>query len=274
MPADKLKYEELIHLLNVTDEVANPIRHVVWIGKQENNMKRNQRETGFTLLEMVVVIAILASLAGSVVLSMEGAEEMADEQIARSEMMDIRKALLQFRQDTGHFPVPASPADFSALYEITSEAIWNIDTGRGWRGPYLSGVRDGLVDIGDNLTAGGAGDPALGSEIARQSGVADPFAHPNAPDADGCTAIEPPNDGCLLEWRDVANEEDRDLWGRPYLLFDLADTQRARIVSLGANGRYECDRDADNDCDASDVTITGDDLCTPRGDDIVVCLLR
>jgi prepilin-type N-terminal cleavage/methylation domain-containing protein len=223
-------------------------------------MKRIGREAGFTLLEMLVVVAILTALAGGAILSMGSTEEHAQVQIARYEMQQLKQALLQFRQDTGHFPTPASPADFSALYEIKAETIWNIDTGRGWRGPYLSGVRDGLVDIGDGLTASGTGDPASGSEVARQRGVADPFSHPNAPDADGCTAIEPPNDGCLLEWRSAVGEADRDRWGRPYLLFDMT-SNNARIAGMGPDGKY-----AGN----------GTDVCAPAnsGDDLVLCLLR
>jgi prepilin-type N-terminal cleavage/methylation domain-containing protein len=215
---------------------------------------------GFTLLELTVVVTVLLILAGGAMMAFGDAEETARKQIAQHEMQQLKQALLRFRQDTGSFPSLSSPADFSALYDQPAGmAGWNIDTSRGWRGPYLGGLRDGLVDIGDSLQADGTGDPAAGNEIPLQRGVADPFVHANVPDADGCSVTEPPNDGCLLEWRPASGEADYGRWGRPYLLFDL-DQNDARVVSSGLNGRYE--------------SANAPDPCVPGGDDLVVCLLQ
>jgi prepilin-type N-terminal cleavage/methylation domain-containing protein len=229
-------------------------------GEISGRAVRGSRQAGFTLLELTAVMTILLVVAGGAMMAMGDTEETAKKQIALHEMQQLKQALLRFRRDTGHFPVPASPVDFSALYEKKTEPAWSIDTGRGWRGPYLGGVRDGLVDIGDNLQPDGTGNPAAGSEIALQRGVADPFVHANVPGAASCSAIEPPNDGCLLEWRPASGEADYERWGRPYLLFDLANGN-ARIVGMGPDGKY-----AGN----------GTDVCIPRSgsDDLVMCLLR
>jgi type II secretory pathway pseudopilin PulG len=230
-------------------------------------MRRNRRETGFTLLEMTAVVAILMAVAGGAVLAMSDTEEDAERRIAVTEMLEIKKALMQFRQDTGSFPAPASPADFSALYvKPVGLPDWNIDTGRGWRGPYLSRSGEGYVDIGDGLDSAGAGDPLAGTLLQNVQGVADPFeARPVT------SAI-----GKVFQWHIQADDERYERHGRPYLLFDLTDTQKARIVGLGANGRYDCDRDADSDCDAADVNSAVYDLCVPppAADDLVLCLLR
>lgn len=222
--------------------------------------RRRRAPQGFTLLELMVVVSVLLILAGGAMMAFGDAEETAKKQIAQYEIQQLKQGLLRFRQDTGSFPNPFSPADFSALYEQPAGmAGWNIDTGRGWRGPYLGGLRDGLVDIGDSLQADGIGDPAAGNETSLQRGVADPFVHANVPDADGCSMTEPPNDECLLEWRPASGEADYGRWGRPYLLFDL-DQNDARLVSSGPNGRYEGEN--------------ATDPCAPNGDDLVVCLLQ
>lgn len=228
-------------------------------------MQPKRRETGFTLLEMMAVVAILMAVAGGAVLAMGDTEEHAARQIANAEMAEIKKALLQFRRDTGNFPSPASLADFSALYtKPAGLQIWNIDTGRGWRGPYLSRSGEGYVDIGSGLDLAGAGDPLTGTLLENVQGVADPFeARPVM------SSI-----GKVFQWHIQADDDRYERHGRPYLLFDLQAPsplpagyasaeeyvrERARIVSMGPDGRYDG---------------VNSDKCAPNGDDIVVCLLR
>lgn len=205
---------------------------------------------GFTLLELLLVTAILSVLAGSAVLAMGDTEENARGQIARHEMQQLKQALWQFRRDTGNFPAPASPADFSALYaKPTGMADWNIDTGRGWRGPYLSRAGEGYVDVGNGLNQDGSGSPLSGSLLENVQGVADPFEAPPAAEAIGK----------VFQWHIQPDDEGYDRHGRPYFLFNLGNGQ-ARIVGMGANGRYE--------------GVNGADQCAPNGDDLVLCLLR
>ncbi len=257
------------------------------IAKQAMGVKRirNGCEAGFTLLELMVVTAILMALAGGVALSLSNAEETAKIQIARHEMQQLKQALLQFRRDTGHFPTPASPADFSALYDIKAETAWNIDTGRGWRGPYLSRAGEGYVDIGDELSQDGcSGIPVNGNSLV-VPGVADPFDHqPVIPGSYAICEENEKNENCLLDWRttpDDGDEDDEDgdkaydHHGRPYLLFDLQAPnalpagyasaeeyvrERARIVSMGPDGRY--------------AGVNAADKCAPNGDDLALCLLK
>lgn len=61
-------------------------------------------QSGFTLLELLVVIALLAIIAGAATLGYEGVQDQGRADVTRYEMTEIRKALLQFRRDTHEFP--------------------------------------------------------------------------------------------------------------------------------------------------------------------------
>ena len=204
------------------------------------------------MLELLVVVAILAVVAGGIVVVFGGVEEDAAFKIAQSEMMEIRKAILQFRRDTGFLPrqgplaltidggsVPLppqgeawfkSPANFIQLLEnpLTGTGhpleTWNIDTKRGWNGPYLSRSGEGYVTLGDNLQADGSGSPTAGGLLVDVPGMADPFT-------------AEPVSGYLL-WRANPGGPFHPDWGRPYFLFDL-DNNDARIVGMAANRTYE-----------------------------------
>ena len=59
---------------------------------------------GFTLLELLLVLAILAGLAFIAVGSFRGVSEESSRQLSRVGMQELARALRQFRQDTGYWP--------------------------------------------------------------------------------------------------------------------------------------------------------------------------
>ncbi|MBI4615923.1 MAG: prepilin-type N-terminal cleavage/methylation domain-containing protein [Planctomycetes bacterium] len=208
---------------------------------------------GFTLLELLVVIAILAIVAGAAVVAFEGVETEADERLLEKEILSVREAVLAFHRDTGclprqgplalvpdggRVPVPAggrdwflSPANAVQLYEEPLDASgtpimpFDRDRGRGWRGPYLTRFAEGWVDAGAGLGTDGSGSPTAGPVLEKMPGVADPFEHPPV--------------GNYLVWRALAGGRPLPRHGRPFLFFDLARRDRARVVSMGPDGIYE-----------------------------------
>ncbi len=232
---------------------------------------------GFTLLELLVIVAILAAVAFVAGSTFLGVREQANDQLVHTEMQEIAKAIRRFRQDTGYYPktgpfdlqayggsvpytgLPASagsdnaardlwfysPANFHQLLSRTSPlngtghqlASWDPETGRGWRGPYLQGHGDGFLDIRDGINSGTtpagslSGDPLAGNNVPDVEGVADPFEH-RAVNVGGDT---------LLDWSATANGAEREVWGRPYLVFGLDASPR--IVSMGPDGVYGTDDD-------------------------------
>lgn len=239
--------------------------------------RKRQFHSGFTLLELLVVVALIAAIVGAVLMSLENVEEGARNPVAQTELIEISKAIRMYRRDNREYPPQTHPADFYALltcpYTATPEKCSvDPDTGRGWNGPYLQKLGFAYLDIGfhddgtgkvatttgaDNaLALDGTGIPTVGTLKTHVMGKGDTFKHSPA--------------GNFLVWHtcndynNFAPPDDPDCslalssWGRPYLLFDLEGTY-PRIVSMGPNGVY-------------DGMNAAPDTCTPKNDDLVLCL--
>jgi general secretion pathway protein G len=97
-------------------------------------MAKNQRRLdsrGFTLIEILVVVAVLSILAALVAPNIFGHLGTAKDAAARSQMEMIGAALDAYRLDNGRYPTTAQGLD----------ALRNPPTvepqPRNWRGPYL-----------------------------------------------------------------------------------------------------------------------------------------
>lgn len=80
---------------------------------------------GFTLIEMLLVLVILATLAAIVIPKFAGRSQQAKVTAAQSQIAGFKLALNAFEVDNGYYP-----RDLIALFEQPSGAT-------GWRGPYL-----------------------------------------------------------------------------------------------------------------------------------------
>lgn len=224
---------------------------------------RREHHRGYTLLEMLVVVLVLMAVAGGAILAVDGLQETALNRTAVFEMQKIKNALRQYRADTGSYPAPAHPADFSTLYTQGTQPAWDLASGRGWRGPYLSRAGEGLVDVGAGLAADGSGLPVTGTALADVRAVADPYALKAVRNETYVPCDDDELDAnCLLDFRTVAGQPRFTRSGRPYFLFELNDPERARLVSSGPDGRY--------------AGVNPLDRCAPPtgADDLVLCLSR
>ncbi|RYC43350.1 type II secretion system major pseudopilin GspG [Pectobacterium zantedeschiae] len=91
------------------------------------NVWRNQG--GFTLLELLVVLMIIALLAGFVGPKLFSNVDQAKEKTAQRQMRSLGDALSQYRLDTGSWP--SENQGLKALTEKPANAY-------NWNGPYLS----------------------------------------------------------------------------------------------------------------------------------------
>jgi general secretion pathway protein G len=87
-----------------------------------------QRNAGFTLLELLVVVVIIGLLAGLVAPRYFGQVGKSEVNVAKAQLDALEKALDQYRLDTGHYPSAELGLD-ALINRPANEPKWN--------GPYL-----------------------------------------------------------------------------------------------------------------------------------------
>jgi general secretion pathway protein G len=87
------------------------------------------RSSGFTLLELLVVMVIIGLLAGYVGPKLFGQIGKSEVKAARAQMNALQKALDQFRVDVGHYP--SSEQGLAALVAKPADEP-------RWAGPYMA----------------------------------------------------------------------------------------------------------------------------------------
>lgn len=93
---------------------------------RQHDEGRARARGGFTLIEVLLVVAILGILAGVVVVNLSGRQEKSMIQAARASIGAILTAIDLYEVDTGRFPPNLA-------------ALVNDDGAPNWSGPYLRG---------------------------------------------------------------------------------------------------------------------------------------
>lgn len=104
---------------------------------------------GFTLLELLIVIGILAALAALLLSSLTGSrEEMLDSTIVQKELSDIQRAVHRLAADcvlTESDHQTIAQYGLAVLMDDSIFTAWDSDRGKGWRGPYIE--REGYREV-------------------------------------------------------------------------------------------------------------------------------
>jgi prepilin-type N-terminal cleavage/methylation domain-containing protein len=126
---------------------------------------------GFTLLELVIVVALLAAVAVAAVAVMDQVDDQSRFELTRARAQQVRDAVVGpggqlngspvvqgFVADMGRLPAsldelvePGSQPPFSSSVSLFSSpaAVWSSSFGAGWRGPYVTGEFENVAPMED-----------------------------------------------------------------------------------------------------------------------------
>jgi general secretion pathway protein G len=93
-----------------------------------NPLRYRRLQRRFTLVELLLVLVILATLAAIIVPKFTGRSEQAKIAAAQTEIKGVETALDAFEVDNGYFPQGAN-----ALLQLTEKPA----DASNWKGPYL-----------------------------------------------------------------------------------------------------------------------------------------
>ena len=135
-----------------------------------NPKSRNQRTAAFTLLELVVVLAILAVVTGLAIRAVDQVDDERRYDVSLTMLEDLEAAVLGngevagFVSDMGRLPRAVGAAELSLAelwagqgitpYDVRTSAIdAEVSLPAGWRGPYLR------LPLGTAMLRDGWGNP-------------------------------------------------------------------------------------------------------------------
>lgn len=133
---------------------------------------------GFTLVELLIVIIIIAVLAAVAVPKISYGRRASHESSLKSKLRTVRDAVERVRQDTGLYPshladLTRSSAPTRMLTQSGNPAAVPAGT---WQGPYLdertAGIHDNGKDLFDPVCGGTFDYKRSGSKIGRVSACA------------------------------------------------------------------------------------------------------
>lgn len=100
---------------------------------------RKRNRLGFTLVELLVVIVVLAVLAAIVLPKFMNSSVRSKESALKSDLKLMRNALTLFQADTGKFPSTLddlAQTDKTKVKTADGNAVSTVD----WHGPYIDAV--------------------------------------------------------------------------------------------------------------------------------------
>lgn len=97
----------------------------------KKTQKRHHKRSGFTLVEMLLVLVILATLAAIVVPKFAGRTEQARITAAQTQIASLKVVLDTYEVDNGYYPKGSKGLE--DLVEQPSNAL-------NWKGPYIDSI--------------------------------------------------------------------------------------------------------------------------------------
>jgi len=96
--------------------------------RYDDMFRKFQTEKGFSLAELLIVIAIIGILAGIVIMNMNGSEKSAKGAKLRGNLVTLREAILAYKMDHGHYPCVSSDYNHGGNETVFKEQLtWFTD---------------------------------------------------------------------------------------------------------------------------------------------------
>ena len=95
---------------------------------------------GFTLVELLIVIIIIAVLAAIAIPKFSNSSTRSKESSLRANLKLVRNAIDLFRADTGAFPANMAGLTTSTTAGLSAAAAACTIAATDWRGPYLQAI--------------------------------------------------------------------------------------------------------------------------------------
>lgn len=79
-----------------------------------------QKQTGFTIVEIIVVVVIIAVLAAITTVSFRGVQQRSRDATRTRDITQVQKALEKYRYDNGSYPLLGGTDDGTTAYPLSS----------------------------------------------------------------------------------------------------------------------------------------------------------
>ncbi len=78
-------------------------------------MRVGKQESGFTIVELLIVVVVIAILAAITIVSYNGIQNRANDTAIRSDLANAAKKVEAYKIETGTYPVPVAPDDSTGV---------------------------------------------------------------------------------------------------------------------------------------------------------------
>ena len=106
-----------------------------------NESGRKPRESGFSLIEVLIVLVVIAVLAAIAIVALSDAFDRAKQRATMADMRSISKALETYRVDTGHYPASGQTMSQVAATLVPYQSS-TLPTEDHWKHTYIYATDD------------------------------------------------------------------------------------------------------------------------------------
>jgi len=85
---------------------------------------KTQKQTGFTIVELLIVIVVIGILAAITIVAYNGVQKRASDSRRKSDIELIAKALEMYYIDVGRYPAGSGSTTINASWSTTADASW------------------------------------------------------------------------------------------------------------------------------------------------------